>query len=105
MTRTLKAIGIGGFVALSLTSVACEDKDTQQALKSCRDDVSNHQKQEASQLATISDLKSQLAKAQAKVDELTKESEEKGKASEVKKAEASKEGNKAEKKAKKESRK
>jgi uncharacterized protein YlxW (UPF0749 family) len=100
MIRIVKMLTTVCLGALLLTSAGCEDKETQEALKTCKNDLSGEQQKAATQLATINDLKTQLAQAQAKVTELTKEGEgkadEKGKAAE-KKGEA-KAGKKASKK-------
>ena len=102
MTRTLKTLMTVFFGALLLSSTACEDKETQDALKTCKNDLGNEQKLSTSQRATIESLKSELAQAQAKVQEMTTESEaaktgkggkameEKSKAGEAKTAEAKK---------------
>jgi hypothetical protein len=75
MTRILKTLTTVSLGALLLTSVACQDKETEEALNTCRNDLSNEQKKEASQQTTIDELKAQLAAAQAKIADLTKESE------------------------------
>ncbi len=101
MTRTFKTLSTLFLGALLLASAGCQDKATQDALKTCRSDLANVQKTSASQTSTINNLKSQLAQAQAKVQALTakeaeaaktpekgKEMEMKGKAEKGKKAEA-----------------
>jgi hypothetical protein len=110
--KTLMTVCLG---ALLFTSAGCEDKEAQEALKTCKNDLANEQKLATSQTGTINELKSQLAQAQAKVQELTKDNEaaktgkngkameEKGKAGEDKKAEdkEAKKADKADKKDKK----
>jgi tRNA isopentenyl-2-thiomethyl-A-37 hydroxylase MiaE len=101
--KTLMTVCLG---ALLLTSTGCEDKAAQEALKTCTDLI-NEQKLVASESLTISELKAQLAQAQAKMEETSKESgaksgkamEEKAKAGEEKKAEPVK-GEKKDKEAK-----
>ncbi len=97
--KTLMTVCLG---ALLLTSAGCEDKAGQEALKTCKNDLVNEQKLVASQSLTINELKSQVAQAQAKIDEMNKETdaaktakggngmEEKAKAGEEKKAESAK---------------
>jgi len=111
--KTLMTVCLG---ALLLTSTGCEDKAAQEALKTCKNDLINEQRLVASQSLTITELKSQLAQAQAKMEETSKESElaktgkggkameEKAMAGEEKKAEPAK-GEKKDKKAKKEAKK
>ncbi len=106
MTRTLKTLATVCLGAFLLVSAGCEDKESQEALKTCRNDLSNVQKNLATQTTSANDLKAQLAQAEAKIEELTKASEggkeaKAGKASEpkAKSAEAKKaEPSKAEKK-------
>jgi len=102
--KTLMTVCLG---ALLLTSTGCEDKAAQEALKTCKNDLINEQKLVASESLTISELKAQLAQAQAKMEETSKESgaksgkamEEKAKAGEEKNAEPVK-GEKKDKEAK-----
>ena len=109
MTRALKTLSTLCLGAFLLTSAGCEDKESQEALKTCRNDLSNVQKSLASQTANANDLKAKLAQAEAKVQEVTKATEagkegKGGKASEekAKSAEAKKDGPaKTEKKSKK----
>jgi hypothetical protein len=112
MTQLLKTLMTVCLGALLFATAGCEDKQAQEALNTCKNDLTNEQKLNASHTRTINDLKSHLAEAQTKVQELSKESEsaktgktgkameEKGKAGEEKKAEHAKAG-KAEKKDKK----
>lgn len=109
MTRILKTLATVCLGAFLLASAGCEDKEAQEALKTCKNDLGNVQKSLASQTATANELKAKLAQAEEKVQELTKAaeagkegkgakaSEEKAKATEAKKAEPAK----AEKKSKK----
>ena len=118
ITRTFKTLMTVCLGALLLSSTACEDKETQEALRTCKNDLGNEQKLSTSQRATIESLKAELAQAQAKVQEMTKEGEagkggkameEKPKAGEAKTAEAKpakpEKKEKAEKKEKKEAKK
>jgi len=110
MTRTLKTLATVCLGAFLLTSAGCEDKESQEALKTCKNDLGNVQKSLASQTATANDLKAKLAQAEEKVQELTKAaesgkegkgskaSEEKGKSTEAKKAESAKTEKKSKKK-------
>jgi septal ring factor EnvC (AmiA/AmiB activator) len=110
MTRTLKTLATLCLGAFLLASAGCEDKETQEALKTCKNDLGNVQKSLASQMATTNDLKTQLAQAEAKVQELTKAaelgkegkgskaSEQKAKSAEAKKAEPAKPEKKSAKK-------
>jgi peptidoglycan hydrolase CwlO-like protein len=110
MTRTLKTLVTVCLGAFLLTSAGCEDKESQEALKTCRNDLGNVQKSIASQMATVNDLKAKLARAEEKVQELTKAaesgkegkgakaSEEKAKSAESKKGEPAKAGKKSAKK-------
>jgi len=102
MTQLFKTLMMVCLGALLFTGVGCEDKEAQEALKTCKNDLTNEQKLASSQTSTINELKSQLAQAQAKVQELSKEGEsaktgksgkameEKAKAGEEKKAEPAK---------------
>jgi predicted nucleic acid-binding Zn-ribbon protein len=93
MTRTLKTIMAVCLGTILLTSVACENKETEAALKTCRSDLGNEQKRANDQQTTINALKAQLATAQTKIDEMTKSAakpDEKAKAGEAKKDEPAK---------------
>jgi septal ring factor EnvC (AmiA/AmiB activator) len=110
MTRTLKTLVTVCLGAFLLTSAGCEDKESQEALKTCRNDMGNVQKSLANETATANELKAKLAQAEAKVQELTKASEagkeakggkaseEKAKSSEAKKSESAKTEKKSKKK-------
>jgi hypothetical protein len=106
MTRTLKtlmAVCLGAFL---LTGVACENKETEAALKTCKNDLGNEQKKATDQQTTINNLKAQLATAQTKIEELSKTAatakpDEKAKAGEAKKEEPAKAAKNENKKGKK----
>jgi len=110
MTRTLKTLATVCLGAFLLASAGCEDKETQEVLKTCKNDLGNVQKSIASQTAITNDLKAKLAQAEEKVQELTKTAEsgkegkgakasdEKAKSAEEKKAEPAKAGKKSAKK-------
>jgi hypothetical protein len=72
MTRLQKTLAIVALGGLLLTSAACEDKETQQALQTCRNDLSGLRTSLANQNATIKDLRAQLASAPLKAEELAK---------------------------------
>jgi TolA-binding protein len=103
MTRTFKTLATACLGAAFLfTGAACEDKETSEALQTCRTDLATLQKTAAAQTTTINQLKAQLAEAQGKVEELSKAgepaqtgknakaTEEKGKGGEAKKGESAK---------------
>jgi chromosome segregation ATPase len=110
MTRTLEILATVCLGAFLLTTAGCEDKESQEALKTCKNDLGNVQKSLASQTATVNDLKAKLTQAEEKVQELTKtaeagkdgkgakSSEEKAKSAEAKKAEPAKTEKKSKKK-------
>jgi predicted nucleic acid-binding Zn-ribbon protein len=56
-----------------LTSTGCIDKDSLHAIKSCRDDLTAVQRTSVEQLITIDNLKTQLAQAQTRVEELSRQ--------------------------------
>ncbi len=76
MTRTFKLMMLGALGTLLLAGTSCEDKVCQQSLQTCKKESSDQKKESASNQATIKELKSQLADAQAKVESLTKENDE-----------------------------
>jgi hypothetical protein len=95
MTRTLKILMAAFLGTFLLTSVGCENKETEDSLKTCRSDLGNEQKKAVGQQTTIDNLKAQLATAQAKIDEMSKagpaaKPDEKAKAGEAKKDESAK---------------
>ncbi len=106
MTRTLNTIMAAFLGTFLLTSVACENKETEAALKTCKSDLGNEQKKVTDEQTTITALKGQLATAQAKIDEMTRTAQaakpdDKTKAGEAKKDEAAKTAKNDTKKAKK----
>jgi hypothetical protein len=109
MTRTMKTLATLFLGSLLFTSVACENKETEEALKTCRNDLGNEQKRGAGLQSTLNDVKSQLAAAQTKVAELSKAAEapkngkpeERAKGAESKKPEQAAKGEKMEKREKK----
>jgi len=76
MNRTFKLVTLGVLGAWLLTSTSCEDKVCNDALQTCKKEAADQQKECAGHSTTISQLKSQLEDAQAKVDSLTKENDE-----------------------------
>jgi ATP/maltotriose-dependent transcriptional regulator MalT len=104
MTRTLNTMMAVCLGTILLTSAACENKETEAALKTCKSDLGNEQKRANDQQTTINALKAQLATAQTKLDEMTKAAakpDEKAKAGEAKKDEPAKMAPSANKKGKK----
>ena len=76
MTRkfsTLMSLLLG---ATLLVSAGCEDEAGKAALNTCNTSLENAQKSSAAQTTTVNQLKADLAQAQAKVQELTKENEQ-----------------------------
>ncbi len=76
MTRTFKLMALGALGGWLLTSTACEDKVCQQQLQTCKKESADQRKECAANMAKLQDLKGQLAEAQTKVDNLTKENDE-----------------------------
>jgi len=76
MTRTFKLMALGVLGGWLLTSTACEDKVCQEQLKTCKKESADQRTECAANLAKLQDLKGQLAGAQTKVDNLTKENDE-----------------------------
>lgn len=72
MTRTLSTLMAVCLGTILLTSTACENKETEAALKTCKTDLGNEQKRAIDQQTIIANLKTQLAATQAKVDEMAK---------------------------------
>lgn len=106
MTRTLNAIMAVCLGTFLLTSGACENKETEAALTTCKSDLGNEQKKAIDQQTTINNLKAQLASAQTKIDEMTKAApttkpDDKNKAGEAKKDEPAKAAKNENKKGKK----
>jgi hypothetical protein len=109
MSRILTTLASVCLGTLLLAGTGCDDKVCQDSLKTCKNDLGQEQKTNATDMTTINGLKSQLAQSEAKVQELTKENEtlkapkgskageEKMKAPESKKSEAGKKGAKGKK--------
>jgi len=76
MTRTFKLLTLGALGTWLLASTSCEDKDCNMALQTCKKEASELRTECASDLSRISELKTQLANAQEKVDSLTKDNDE-----------------------------
>ncbi len=76
MTRTFKLLTLGALGTWLLASTSCEDKVCNMALQTCKKEASELRTECASNLSRISELKTQLANAQEKVDSLTKENDE-----------------------------
>jgi len=76
MTRTLSTLMSVGFGTLLLVSAGCEDKATKEALATCNTKYQDLQKTSSAQMASLAQTKTELAQAQAKVQELTKEMEQ-----------------------------
>jgi hypothetical protein len=76
MTRTLKLVTLGVLGAWLLTSTSCDDKVCNDALQTSKKEATEQRKESASNLAKLAELKTQLAAAEAKVDNLTKENDE-----------------------------
>jgi chromosome segregation ATPase len=101
MTRTTSVLGLV-FLGTFLLA-GCEDRVCQEALNGCRSQLTEQQAVVTKHVATINDLKVQLAQAETKVQDLSKEIDTvkggKGaKGGEQKKAEAKAPGTQAEKK-------
>jgi peptidoglycan hydrolase CwlO-like protein len=76
MNRTFKLVTLGVLGAWLLTSTSCEDKVCNDALQTCKKEATEQRKEGASNLAKLTEIKTQLAATQAKVDSLTKENDE-----------------------------
>jgi hypothetical protein len=83
MTRTFKLMTLGALSAWLLATTGCEDKVCKEQLQTCKKESSDQGKECASNLAKMQELKTQLADAQGKVDNLTKENDELKKAAET----------------------
>jgi hypothetical protein len=75
MTHAFKMLTAVFAGTLLLSGAACENKETDEALRACRNDLAGEQQKGTSQQTTISQLKSDLATAQTKIADLTKEAE------------------------------
>jgi exonuclease VII small subunit len=62
--------------ATLLVGAGCEDEAGKAALNTCSTSLQNAQKSSAAQTTAMNQLKADLAQAQAKVEELTKEKEQ-----------------------------
>jgi DNA-binding protein H-NS len=67
---------MGVFGACLLMSTSCEDKVCNEALQTCKKESTEQRKECAANLAKLAELKTELGAAQAKVESLTKESDE-----------------------------
>jgi len=76
MTRTFKLVTLGALGAWLLTSTSCEDKVCNDALQTCKKEATEQRKECATTMMQLSELKTQLAASQAKVDSLSKENDE-----------------------------
>jgi peptidoglycan hydrolase CwlO-like protein len=76
MTRTFKLVTLGVLGAWLLTNTSCEDKVCNDALLTCKKAATEQRKECASNSAKLTELKTQLAATQAKVDNLTKENDD-----------------------------
>lgn len=73
MTRKLKALTVAGLAGLSLAGAGCENHDAEQALVTCRNDVTGLRTNLANQNAVIKDLRARLTKAQGNPAEVAKD--------------------------------
>lgn len=76
MTRKFSALMSLALGATLLASAGCEDEASKAALNTCNTSLQNAQKSSAAQTTTVNQLKADLAQAQAKVQELSKENEQ-----------------------------
>jgi phage shock protein A len=76
MNRMRWMIVSASLLSAPLFAMGCEDAATTAALKTCTTDFANLQKSLSAQESTLKDLKKQLAEAQNKVGQLTKENED-----------------------------
>ncbi len=88
MKKMRLVVMCAGLLAASVATSACEDTASKEALNICKADLEKLHKDSASQVATIDTTKKQLAEAQNKIAQLTKENEDL-KASKQGKAESS----------------
>ena len=73
MTRVLSTVVSLILGAALLVSTGCEDEANKAALNTCRASLESLQKASTAQVASVNALKQELARFQAKVEELTKE--------------------------------
>jgi peptidoglycan hydrolase CwlO-like protein len=76
MTRKLSTFLSLVFGSILLASAGCEDAATKAALATCNTNYENLQKSSSAQAGSLSQLKTELTQAQAKVQELTKENDQ-----------------------------
>ena len=76
MTRTFKLVTLGVLGAWLLMTSSCEDKVCNEALQTCKKESTEQRKECASNMAKLTEVKTQLADAEAKVERLTKENDE-----------------------------
>jgi hypothetical protein len=76
MARTFKLMMLGALGVWLLTGTSCEDKVCKEALQTCKKESTDQRKECAGNLATIKELRTQLADAEAKVENLGKENDE-----------------------------
>ena len=76
MTRTLSALMSLVLGAAFFVTAGCEDEASKASLKTCNSSLESLQKSSSAQTASVNQLKADLAQAQAKVQELTKENEQ-----------------------------
>jgi len=76
MTRKLSAIMSLILGTALLVSAGCEDEASKTALTTCNASLQSMQKTSSAQIASMNQLKADLAQAQTKMQELTKENEQ-----------------------------
>ena len=76
MTRKLSTFLSLVFGAVLFVGAGCEDTATKAALATCNTNYENLQKSSSAQSGSLSQTKAELAQAQAKVQELTKENDQ-----------------------------
>ena len=76
MNRKLSALMSLVLGATLLVGAGCEDEAGKAALNTCNTSLQNAQKSSAAQTTSMNQMKADLAQAQAKVQELTKENEQ-----------------------------
>ncbi len=75
MIRKLSTFISVVFGALLLLGAGCEDKAAKQALGTCNTNLQDLQKTSSAQATSLTQMKAELAQAQARLQELTKELE------------------------------
>ncbi len=76
MTRTLKLVTLVVLGAWLMTTTSCEDKVCNDALQTCKKEATEQRRECTTNLAKLTELKTQLADAESKVASLTKENDE-----------------------------